>query len=656
MSPDKWFRINHILTVIPRQGPEMLPLNLGGSLLEARTLIRFGVFEVDLDSGELRRKGVRIKLQEQPFQVLAALLERPRDVLTREDLQKRLWPSDVSVDFDRGLNRAINRLREALGDDAENPRFIETLPQRGYRFVADVEVAATDHSPSPPEAKPEITAPRLMRRRWLVASAGALVAAPLLALGYRRWLAAAGRIESIAVLPIENLSGNREQEYFSDGMTDELIGEIARIGSLRVISRTSVMQYKGDTRKSLPTIARELNVDAILEGTVVYSGQKVRITAQLIRARDDRHLWSEKYERSITDILELQSEVAREIASQIQLKLTPQERTYLTRSRPVNPNAYEAFLKGKFFMAKGIGGISKSIDFFRQAIELDPLQAESYASLAVTLCYAGLYGFRPSGETYPEARVAALKALELDESSATAYTALAEVKAGYDWDLAGAEADYKRALQFNPSYLPTRIQYAECLTRLGQYDEAIKESQRALALDPVSPLGQVAQAMIFFRCRRYDEAIRFSKQALDLEPSIVNALWWQGLSYEGKGRFPDAIASLTKAIGMSEELLFRALLGHVYGRAGERAKALGILNELSDMVKVRFVSPMDFAMLYAGMGDADLAFQWLEKAREVHDARIHEVRSMEFDSIRADPRYADLTRRVGLPLQVALSR
>lgn len=617
--------------------------------MDTRAPIRFGNFEVHLLCGELRKRGVRIKLQEQPFQVLAALLERPREVLTREELRKRLWPSDVVVDFDSGMNKAINRLREALGDDAENPRFIETLPQRGYRFLADVEFAPVEPPlPSPTEAPPSIAASP-MQRRWLLASAGALVAAPLVTLGYRRWLAPAGRIESVAVLPIENLSANREQEYFSDGMTDELIGEIARIGSLRVISRTSVMQYKGRPRKSLPAIARELNVDAIVEGTVTYSGQRVRVTAQLIRARDDRHLWSEKYERSITDILALQSEVAREIASQIQIKLTPQEHTYLTRSRPVNPEAYEAFLKGKFFMDKGIRGISKSLEFFKRAIELDPLQAESYASLAVTLCFAGIYGFRPSAETYPEARSAALKALELDESSAAAHTALAEVKAGYDWDLAGAEAEYKRALQLNPSYLRTCVQYAECLTRMGRYDDAIKESQRGLALDPVSPAAQAAHGMILFRCRRYNEAIRFSQQALDLDPSLVNALWWEGLSYAGTRDFPDAIACLIKAIAMNDGPLFQALLGHVYGRSGERAKALGMLNELTSMAKVRFVSPMHFAILYAGLGEADLTFQWLETAYQKREARIHEIRSMEFDSVRSDPRYADLTKRVGLP-------
>src|SRR5579863_3597454 len=245
--------------------------------------IRFGIFEVDLASGELRKQGVKIKLQEQPYQALVALIERPREVLTREELQKRLWPADTFVDFDRGLNKAINRLREALGDDADNPRFIETLPQRGYRFIAELENTPT-------------TLPR---------------------------------IESIAVLPLENLSISPGDEYFSDGMTDELIGEIARIGSLRVISRTSIMQYKTGVRKSLPSIAHELKVDAILEGTVWHSGQKVRITAQLIRAQDDTHLWSGKYERAFTDVMDLQSEVARAIAAQIQITLTPQELTYL---------------------------------------------------------------------------------------------------------------------------------------------------------------------------------------------------------------------------------------------------------------------------------------------------------------------------------------
>jgi len=311
-----------------------------------RPPIRFGVFEVDLASGELRKQGVRIKLPEQPFQVLVALIERPGEVLTREDLQKRLWPPDTLVDSDRGLNKAINRLREALGDEADNPRFIETLPLRGYRFLAPVEATPVAPVLSPPASDTRPTGVSyLIRRRGLLAIASGLVLAPLFFIGYRLLRSHPPPIGSIAVLPLENLSGDPAQEYFSDGLTDELIGEIARIRSLRVISRTSIMQYKGGTRKSLPTIARELNVDAILEGTVVQAGHRVRITAQLIRARDDRHLWSEKYERDLTDILALQGEVARSIASKVQIELTPDELTRLTRRRRVNPEAYETYLK-----------------------------------------------------------------------------------------------------------------------------------------------------------------------------------------------------------------------------------------------------------------------------------------------------------------------
>jgi TolB-like protein/Flp pilus assembly protein TadD len=513
----------------------------------------------------------------------------------------------------RGLNKAINRLRDALGDDAENPRFIETLPLRGYRFLVPVETSQAD-----PLVLPASNSQR---------------------------------IGSIAVLPLENLSGNPAQEYFSDGMTDELIGEIARIVSLRVTSRTSSMRYKGGARKSLPEIARELSVDAILEGTVVQAGRRVRITAKLIRAHDDRHLWSGKYERDLADVLALQSEVARTVAREIQIKLTPLDETSLVRTRPVNPEAWEAFLKGNFFLYKGIRGIDKSMEFFRQAIELDPSSAEPCAGLAAALCFAGIFGLRPSAETYPEARAAALKALELDESSAGAHNALADVRQGYDWDLAGAEEEFRRALQLNPSHLLTRLWYGECLARMGRYDEALAESERALALDPVSPISYTNRGMLFFRARRYDEAIQASRQALDLDPNFVNALWWQGLSYAGRRDFPNAIACLTKGSVMNDGPLFRALLGHVHGRAGDRQKALGALDELVAMSRRRFLPPMDFAVVYAGLGDADSTFHWLERAYEARAIRLHELPSMYFDSVRSDPRCASLMKRIGLPLQ-----
>jgi TolB-like protein/thioredoxin-like negative regulator of GroEL len=454
------------------------------------------------------------------------------------------------------------------------------------------------------------------------------------------------------VLPLENVSRDPAQEYFSDGMTDELIGEIARISSLRVISRTSVMRYKGGARKSLKEIARELSTDAIVEGTVTLSGSKVRITAQLIRTQDDRHLWSERYERDLADVLSLQSEVARSIAREIRIQLTPQEQTRLARKRPVDPAGYEAYLKGNYFLQKSIPGIAKSIDFFHEAIRLDPDHAGSYAGLAQALCDAGTFGIRPPKEALPAARTAALKALELDESNAAAHNVLADVKKGYDWDLAGALPEYQRALQLNPSHLLSRLRYAECLSRMGRHDEALAEVERARRLDPVSAMSNGIHAMTLFRARRYDDAIRAAQQALEFDPVFVNALWWQGMSYAGKQDYPQSIACLTRAVKMSDNPLFRALLAHVYGLAGQRSKALRLLEEHIEISnsKQRYVSPVDFAIIYAGLGDVDAAFRRLEEAYQARSPRIHELTFMYFDRIRSDARYPELVRRVGLPI------
>lgn len=610
-----------------------------------RRAVRFGIFEVDLAAGELYRQGLKIKLQEQPFQVLAALIERPREIVAREELQKRLWP-DTVVDFDRGLNKAINRLREVLGDDADNPRFIETVPNRGYRFLAQVEHLAVEPLATPSsEIGP---ASRLIRRRGLLAIACGPIAVALIPLAYQRLKSPWRPIESIAVLPLENVSGDPSQEYFSDGMTDELIGEIARIGSLRVISRTSVMRYKTGARKSLPEIARELNVDAIVEGTVAQSGRRVRISAQLIRAVDDRHLWSGKYERDLTDVLALQSEVARAVTDEIRIKLNPQEQSRPARTRAVNPEAYEALLKGTYFLHKGIPGVAKSIDYFQEALKLDPAQAEAHAGLAEAFVFAAIFGLRPSTDAFPAARAAAIKALEIDEWNAPAHNALADVKKGYDWDLAGAEQEYQRALRLNPSHLLSRLWYAECLARMRRYKEALEESDRALALDPVSPLSHISRAMLLCRAGRYHEAIGASQQALELDPHLPNALWWQGLSYAGVRDFSRSIDSLAKAAGMSDAPLFDALLGHVYGLAGERTKARRVLDELTNLSRRTYISPIDFAIVHAGLGDADSMFYWLEQAYQTRAARIHELQWMYFDSFRSDPRYASLMGRIGL--------
>jgi TolB-like protein/DNA-binding winged helix-turn-helix (wHTH) protein len=603
---------------------------------------------VDLASGELRRDGIRVKLQEQPFQVLLALLERPQEVVTREELQNRLWSGDTTTDFDRGLNKAISRLRDALRDDAAHPRFIATLPQRGYRWLEPVEMVPSHHqtqlTPPPPAA------PAFPRRRLLYQGAS-LVAVSVGGLVAYRSFGRLPKIQSIAVLPLDDVSPGPKQEYFSDGMTEELIAEISRITSLRVISRTSVMRYKTGARKPVPEIARELNVDAVLEGTVALSGSRVRITVELIQARDERHLWSERYVRDLADTLTLQGEVAGRIANEIRIQLTPEEQTRFAHARPVDPAAHDAYLKGLYFYFKLIPGLNKSIESFEEAIRLDPGQADAHAGLAQALADAALYGIRPPKTAMPAARAAAFQALRLDASNANAHRVLADIQKGYDWELNGAALKYRRALQLNPNQMLSHFRYADCLSRMERHDDALAEAELGRQLNPLAPMSHGFHAMILFRSRRFDDALDAARQSLELDPVFVNALWWQGMSYAGKRDYSAAISCLTKAIGIDDNPLFRALRGNVYGLAGDRSKAIQVIEEHTqeEASRRRYISPMDFAILHAGLGDSDLAFRRLEEAYQGRSLRIHELTFMYFDRIRSDARYLEFARRVGLP-------
>lgn len=579
--------------------------------------IRFGVFQADARSGELRRDGVRVKLQEQPFQVLVLLLERPGEVVTREELTQRLWPDNTFVDFERGLNKAINRLREALKDNAEKPRFIETLPHRGYRFIAPVDGAGVDFA-------------NVARIR------GSRLPQPT------------PRIDSLAVLPLDNLSGDPTQEYFSDGMTEELITAISKISTLRVISRTSVMRYKG-ARKSLSAIARELRVDALVEGSVSRSGEKVRITAQLIHAADDRHLWSERYERAIGDILQMQADIAENIASQIHKLVDPQDRP-AAPARKVHPPAYEACLKGIFFRDKMTPvDLTKSIAYFNQAIALDPGYAQAYANLSQAYFYLGLFGMGPPNELFPKAKAKAVRALELDEHVAAAHNALAVIHILYDWDWASAEAECKRATQLNPNDSVTHVHFADYMSIRARHDEAIAEYKLGLELDPISCLYVGFFGLILHRARRYDEAIAQCQKALEIDPNYPNALWFLALSLEQKGQLTESIEKLEKAVSLSGGSHFRALLGRAYALAGERKKAENILEELKTSSQRQYVSPFDIAVVYAGLGDRNSAFRWFEEAYEQRVFRIIELVLPMFDNLRSDTRWQDLVRRIGLP-------
>jgi TolB-like protein/Tfp pilus assembly protein PilF len=457
-------------------------------------------------------------------------------------------------------------------------------------------------------------------------------------------------IHSLAVLPLDNLSGDQAQEYFADGMTDELITELGKIGALRVISRTSVMQYKG-TRTPLSDIAHKLNVEAVLEGTILRSGNRVRITAQLVGTAPEKHLWAESYERDLTDILTLQRNVARDVAREIRVKLSPREQLTLGAARPVNPEAHIAYLKGLFFLNKlSPDDLHRSVEFFDQAIALDPTYAQAYEGLSVTHTYLGTFGLIPSREAFPAAKTAALKALELDSTLADAYAVLGQVSKQYERDWAEAERMYRRALDLNPAGWLARGWYAGLLSSTGRFDEAIKLDTQARALDPISVNSGTFLGRDLYRARRYDEAIKACQEALELDPRHVVALWFLAQSLEQKHQFPEAIARLQTATSLSDGPPYRAHLANAYALTGNRAKALKILEELTARSNERYVVPLDIALIYTGLGDRDSAFQWLEKAYQERAARITELAEPHFDSLRSDPRFADLMRRIGLPL------
>jgi TolB-like protein/DNA-binding winged helix-turn-helix (wHTH) protein/tetratricopeptide (TPR) repeat protein len=602
--------------------------------------VRFGPFELDLRAAELCHNGSKTKLPEQPFQVLAALLEHPGDVVTREELRQRLWGSDTFVDFEQGLNTAVKRLRELLSDSAEKPQYIETVPRHGYRLMVPVERLDS--------AAPAIADASARRRKiWLLVSALLLVAVALGVIWRQRVLEhfRPVKIESLAVLPLENLSGNPEQDYFADGMTEALITELGKVHALRVISRQSVMQYKG-TNKTVPQIARELHVDAVVEGSAMRVGDKVRITTQLVQANPERHLWSESYERDLRDVISLQREVSQAIVGEISGKVEGADRTSFASARPVNPEAYESYLRGRYHRLRWPEGLEKSVEYFQKAIEKDPGYAPAYAGLA--LSYVSLAYFKPPKEAFPKARAAALKALELDERLSEAHTALGYVKLNSDWDWAGAEREFRRALELDPNSTDAHVRYATYLVVMGRFDQGIGEAKRALALDPLSRYTNVALGWEYLVARRHDEAIDQFKKTLELDPNYRYARAMLALSYTLKRKYPEAFAEYKKLEGYSSEVN----VGFLYAAMGKRDEALKVIENVKTLSTHAYVDPYDMAAPYAGLADKDQAMKWLNKAYEERSAQMTHLKvEAVFDNLRSDPRFQDLLRRMNFPEQ-----
>ena len=634
---------------------------------QAPEVRRFGAFEVDLRSGELRKNGMRLRLSGQPFQVLAELVQRPGVLVAREELQAKLWSADTFVDFDHGLNNAVARIREVLDDSSGTPRYVETIPKRGYRFIAPVSnghaaavvpTSSATHSPevaAPTSAQDAVqSAPRrvLSTRGWvLLGTLAVLTISAALFYSYRAISARSQHpIKSIAVLPLKNLSGDPKQDYVAEGMTEDLIGRLSDIHELRVTSRTSVMRFK-DTQLLVPEIARTLGVDAIVEGSVIREGNRIRVHAQLIRAATDEHFWSESYDRELQDVLALQSEVAQSIAEKVKVTITGKEHDRLVTARPVSPEVYENYLKGLSTLNSTFSrsGLEESIGYFDEAIKRDSEFAPAYVALADAYDKLGtVFIGMPPSEVRPKVINAARKALELDPDLAQAHVLLGDVYQA-QWRWSEAEAEYKRALELKPNDASAHVGFSHWLLCEGRMEEAITWAKRSRELDPTDASGSAIGQTLFYS-HHYEESIRELRSLVAVRPNSAGALWYLGFSLIANGQPEEAIPVLEKAATVSDRspgvigVLIRA-----YAHAGRRNDALRLLDELKRRREKGYVPAGAFVNAYLGLDDREQVFVWLEHAYQEQSNILQFVKIHPyFDPIRNDPRFVNLIRRVGL--------
>jgi TolB-like protein/DNA-binding winged helix-turn-helix (wHTH) protein len=660
--------------------------------------LRFGVFEIDPKAGELRKKGMKIRLQGQPVEILVMLLEGTGEIITREELQQKLWPADTFVDFEQGLNNAMNRLRAALDDDAESPHFIETVPRRGYRFIGAVHGGPRNGAEPTSQTEAQLDAgknparhSRIGTRLAAVGLLGLTVAGALmLGLNVRGWRSrlfsgpTKPKIQALAVLPLANLSGDSEQEYFADCMTESLITELGKISGLRVISRQSVMQYEG-SKKALQEIAKELRVDAVLEGAVERSGDRVRVTVRLNQVSPETQLWANEYNGGVGDLLRLEDEIARAIAGGIQVKLKRPEQAHVASARTVDPEVQDAYLRGRFFWNRAqyfaphevlkdvrlarpdraqvpagahngtTGALSRdrtdlelelqtAIGYFKRAIEKDPDYALAYAGLASAYIALGSSsgGGHHAKETLPEAKAAATKASELDPSLGEAHFSLAQTMVS-DWNWSEAEKEFRLALELNPNYADAHLEYGRFLQALGRNDEATAQMNYAIGLDPFNFKTMDVVAWVTYASGQYDLAIeQFSSLRDD---------FGLGCAYREKKMYPEAIAAFERSLNRSgrHEGPLTSLAG-VYGLAGQRGEALKLIDELKARARLQNVPSSVLVDAYIGLGEKDRALGWVERA---YEERVPELVYMKaypgWYALHSEPRFQALVRRMNFP-------
>jgi TolB-like protein/DNA-binding winged helix-turn-helix (wHTH) protein/Tfp pilus assembly protein PilF len=622
-----------------------------------------GTHQLHLKRYELRRTdGVIVKLERQPMELLIFLAQRHCELVTRDEIAARLWSGGVFVDMERGINNAIHKIRVALHDSPDEPTQLQTVVGKGYRFIGRLEMlgAATGlHTNTAPVVSDAPTVPVGLRalslgRRALI-SAGITIAAIFLvgclAVWRSRASASHAAIRSLVVLPLENLSGDPAQDYFADGVTDELTTELAQVPALRVISRISAMQYRA-RRKGTPEIAAELHVDALVEGSVARSGDHVRITAQLIEAKGDRHLWAQSFEGQLKDLVALQDDAARRIAEQIRLHLSPREQRQSIQARAINPEAHDLYMHGVALRDNNDEiSLGKSIEWFHRSLQKDPDYAPAHAGLAVAYTFQSYLGVLPAQETFPKAEEAARRAIALDPSLGKAHDALGWVAYVYRWDWPLAERELRRALELNPNDVDAHHYYSHYLFTMGRQTEALAEGETAAGLDPLSQIQRNHLLWQYVEARDPGRAMKIGNEILRAGLTDPSQYVLISTSYVDKGQFDQAIALLQKAISLSPNRTeSRAALASAYAQRGNASEARKILRKLEQPPLTQYVSPMSIAAVYCALGDKDRALEWLEKAIDQHDASVSDLPSLPFvDPLRDDPRFQNLLGRIGLP-------